>query len=139
MKTYDEKHIKNIALIGAAKSGKTTLAEALLHRAGDIGRMGRVEDATTVCDSDPQEHRRHQSISLALAPFGWKGHKINLIDTPGYADFRGETLLGLTAADQAAIVYCMTRKRVEETAAHLEAAGLKAVPYHAGLDAKATA
>ena len=96
--------IRNVALVGHGGSGKTTLAEALLHRAGDLVRVGRVEDATTVCDSDPQEQRRHQSVSLALAPFEWKGHKINLIDTPGYADFEGEVVAALRVVDLAVFV-----------------------------------
>jgi elongation factor G len=96
--------IRNVALVGHGGSGKTTLAEALLHRAGDVARMGSVDDATTVCDSDPQEQRRHQSISLALAPFEWKGYKINLIDTPGYADFEGEVVAALRVADLAVFV-----------------------------------
>ena len=96
--------IRNVALVGHNGSGKTTLAEALLYTAGAIKRMGRVEDGTTVCDFDPEEQRRHQSLSLALAPFEWKGHKINLIDTPGYADFEGEVLAALRVVDLAVFV-----------------------------------
>ena len=82
--------IRNVALVGHGGVGKTTLAEALLHRAGAITRQGRVEDGTTVCDFDAEEHERGLSLSLALAPFEWNDHKINLIDTPGYADFVGD-------------------------------------------------
>jgi elongation factor G len=96
--------IRNVALVGHGGTGKTTLAEALLFTAGATTRMGRVEDGTTVCDFDPEEQKRGQSLSLALAPFEWKGHKINLIDTPGYADFEGEVLAALRVADLAVFV-----------------------------------
>ena len=82
--------IRNVALVGHGGAGKTTLAEALLFGAGAIGRMGRVEDGTTVSDFEPEEVKRHISVSMALAPFEWEGHKINLIDCPGYADFVAE-------------------------------------------------
>jgi elongation factor G len=96
--------IRNVVLVGHGGAGKTTLAEALLYEAGATNRVGRVEDGTTVCDADPEEQRRHQSLSLAVAPFEWKGHKINLIDTPGYADFEGEALAGMRVADLAVFV-----------------------------------
>jgi elongation factor G len=96
--------IRNVALVGHSGSGKTSLAEALLHRAGVIARRGRVEDGTTVCDHEPEEQRRNMTLSLALAPFEWKGHKINLIDTPGYADFTAEVIAALEAADLALFV-----------------------------------
>src|SRR4051794_37823156 len=66
--------------------------------------MGRVEDGSTVTDFDPEEHKRGQSLSLALAPFEWKGHKVNLIDTPGYADFEGEVVAALQVVDLAVFV-----------------------------------
>ena len=82
MKRFPPEKIRNVALVGHGGSGKTTLAEALLHKAGAITRMGRVEDGTTVCDFDPEEQKRNLSLSLALAPFEWNDHKINLIDCP---------------------------------------------------------
>jgi elongation factor G len=96
--------IRNVVLVGHGGAGKTTLAEALLYEAGATNRIGRVEDGTTVCDADPEEQRRQQSLSLSVAPFEWKGHKINLIDTPGYADFEGEALAGMRVADLAVFV-----------------------------------
>jgi elongation factor G len=96
--------IRNVVLVGHGGTGKTTLAEALLVEAGVLGRMGRVEDGTTVCDFDPEEQARGISLSLALAPFEWKGHKINLLDTPGYADFEGEALAAMRVADLAVFV-----------------------------------
>jgi elongation factor G len=96
--------IRNVALVGHGGTGKTTLAEALLFESGAITRMGRVEDGTTVCDFDAEEQRRGISLSLALAPVEWKDHKINLIDTPGYADFEGEAIAALRVADLAVFV-----------------------------------
>jgi len=96
--------IRNVVLVGHGGTGKTTLAEALLVQAGVLTRMGRVEDGTTVCDFDPEEQARGISVSLALAPFEWKGHKINLLDTPGYADFEPEALAGMRVADLAVFV-----------------------------------
>ncbi len=96
--------IRNVVLVGHGGTGKTTLAEALLVQSGAIPRMGRVEDGSTVCDFDPEEQKRGQSLSLALAPIEWNGHKINLIDTPGYADFEGEVAAALRVADLAVFV-----------------------------------
>jgi len=96
--------IRNVALVGHGGAGKTSLAEALLFVAGAIPRVGRIEDGTTVCDFDPEEHKRKISVSLALAPLEWEGHKINVIDTPGYADFVGDVAAGLRAADLAIFV-----------------------------------
>ena len=104
MKRYATDHIRNVALVGHGGSGKTSLAEALLHRAGAINRLGRVEDGTTVSDYDPEEQRRTISLSLSLAPFEWRDHKINLIDTPGYADFIGDVAAALRVADLAVFV-----------------------------------
>jgi elongation factor G len=96
--------IRNVALVGHGGAGKTTLAEALLFVAGAITRMGRVEDRNTVCDFDPEEQKRSISVSLALAPLEWEGHKVNVIDTPGYADFVGDVTAALRAADLAVFV-----------------------------------
>ena len=104
MQSFPPAKIRNVALVGHGGSGKTTLAEALLHCAGATNRIGRVEDGTTVTDYDPEEQRRGISLSLAVAPFEWKGHKINLIDTPGYADFIGDVHAALRVADLAVFV-----------------------------------
>ena len=104
MKPMPTDKIRNVVLVGHGGTGKTTLAEALLVQAGVLTRMGRVEDGTTVCDFDPEEQARGISVSLALAPFEWKGHKINLLDTPGYADFEPEALAGMRVADLAVFV-----------------------------------
>ncbi|MGH9127898.1 MAG: elongation factor G [Acidimicrobiales bacterium] len=104
MKTLSPDKIRNVALIGHGGAGKTTLAEALLACSGAIGRMGRVEDGTTTTDFEPEEHRRGLSLSLALAPFEHDGHKVNLIDTPGYADFAGDVAAALSVVDLAVLV-----------------------------------
>ena len=104
MKTYPSANIRNVALVGHGGAGKTTLTEALLFAAGAIPRMGRVEDGSTVSDFDPEEQRRTISVSLALAPFEIDGHKINVLDTPGYADFVGDVVAALQAADLALFV-----------------------------------
>jgi elongation factor G len=98
------KQIRNVALIGHGGSGKTTLTEALLHLSGAVTRQGRVEDGTTVSDFEPEEIKRHMSVSLALAPLEWEGYKVNLIDTPGFADFIGEAELALDVCDVAVLV-----------------------------------
>jgi elongation factor G len=104
VKTYPTAKIRNVALVGHGGAGKTTLAEALLFNAGAIPRMGRVEDGTTVTDFDPEEQKRTISVSLALAPFEHDGHKVNLIDAPGYADFVGDVIAAMQAADLALFV-----------------------------------
>jgi len=96
--------IRNVVLVGHNGSGKTSLAEALLFRAGTVARPGTVERGSTVLDHDTEERARQQSLSLAVASFDWGDRRINLIDTPGYADFRGEAILGLAAADLAVFV-----------------------------------
>jgi elongation factor G len=96
--------IRNVALVGPAGSGKTTLAEALLVSAGVLNRPGSVLDGTTVSDYDEAEHRQQRSVGLSLAPLTYDGVKINLLDTPGYADFVGELRAGLRAADCAMFV-----------------------------------
>ena len=104
MKVYPPEKIRNVALVGHSGAGKTTLAEALLYRAGTLSRLGRVEDGNTVTDFDPEEHERGMSLSLALAPFEWHDHKINIIDTPGSPDFIADVFAALHVADLAVFV-----------------------------------
>ncbi|MEU8024827.1 MULTISPECIES: elongation factor G-like protein EF-G2 [Micromonospora] len=96
--------VRNVVLVGHSGAGKTTLVEALLAATGTIGRAGSVADGTTVCDHDPAAVRQQRSVSLACAPLVHQGVKINLLDTPGYADFVGELRAGLRAADAALFV-----------------------------------
>ena len=96
--------IRNVVLVGPSGSGKTSLVEALLVSAAVINRAGTILDGTTVSDFDPAEQRQQRSVGLALAPLMHQGVKINLLDTPGYADFVGEVRAGLRAADCALFV-----------------------------------
>jgi len=93
--------VRNVVLVGHSGAGKTTLAEALLGSTGTIQREGRVEDGSTVSDFDEVEIRQQRSVNLTLVPFTHEGVKVNLLDTPGYADFTGDLRAGLRAADAA--------------------------------------
>lgn len=104
MKNYQPEQIRNIGIVGHGGEGKTTVTEAMLFHAGVTDRMGRVEDGSTVTDYDPEETKRQISISTALAPFEWKGAKVNVLDIPGYFDFVAEMTGALKAADGALIV-----------------------------------
>ena len=96
--------IRNVVLVGPAGSGKTTLVETLLAASGAIPRAGSVREGSTVCDFEDSEQAHNRSISLAVAPLVHAGTKVNLVDTPGYADFVGELRAGLRAADCALFV-----------------------------------
>jgi elongation factor G len=102
----DPAKVRNVVLVGPSGSGKTTLTEALLAATGVLSRAGSVTDGSTVCDHDPAAVRQQRSVGLAVAPVLHRGIKINLIDTPGYADFVGELRAGLRAADAALFVVC---------------------------------
>ncbi|HLI02239.1 MAG TPA: elongation factor G [Acidimicrobiales bacterium] len=104
MQSFPPSKIRDVALVGHGGSGKTSLTEALLYTAGACKRHGRVEDGTTVADTEPEEVKRGISVSLSVAPFEWGGHKVNLIDCPGYADFSGEVAAALAVADLAVFV-----------------------------------
>src|SRR5918999_994527 len=96
-------HLRNVVLAGHSDSGKTTLAEHLLHATGAINRLGKVDDETTTLDFEPEEHKRKQSLLLAIATTDYNDYEITFIDTPGYADFAGEVSQGFAAADAAII------------------------------------
>jgi elongation factor G len=96
--------VRNVVLVGPSGGGKTTLVESLLVAAGVLSRAGSVTDGSTICDYDDAEIRQQRSVGVALASLSFDGTKINLIDTPGYADFVGELRAGLRAADCALFV-----------------------------------
>ncbi|MCH7695124.1 MAG: elongation factor G [Proteobacteria bacterium] len=104
MANYSTEDIRNIAITGNGAVGKTTLVEALLHRAGAINQMGSIERGTTVCDFDPQEKVHQHSLDSAIASMDYHQAHINLIDTPGYPDFMGRALAVLTAVETCAVV-----------------------------------
>ena len=99
MKVFDDKHIKNIVLLGSHGCGKTTLAETMLFEAGLITRRGRVEDKNTVSDFHDIEHERGSSVYSTVLHTEWRNYKINIIDTPGLDDLVGETIPALRVAD----------------------------------------
>lgn len=104
MKIFDGKHIKNIALLGAPKSGKTLLAEDMIFEAGITHRRGTVEGKSTVSDYHDIEHERENSIFATTMHTEWRDYKINIIDTPGFDDFVGEMMSSLRVADTCIMV-----------------------------------
>ncbi len=104
LKSVDIAHVRSVVLAGHAGSGKTTLAEQVLFRAGAIPRLGRVDDGTAHLDYEPEEQKRNQTLSLAVGTFDHDDHEITVVDTPGYPDFVGEMVQGFHAADAALFV-----------------------------------
>ncbi|MUH50903.1 MAG: elongation factor G, partial [Actinobacteria bacterium] len=107
--SYPTERIRNVVLVGHSGVGKTTLAEALLARAGCVPRPGKVDDGTSLLDTEPESIKRRISLSLAFAPFEWttpdqRVYKVNLLDSPGYADFVGEVDAAFSVADLAVFV-----------------------------------
>src|SRR6266702_435547 len=112
MKVYRAEQIRNVALISHVGAGKTSLVDAALYDSGAVTRQGKVDDGTSISDYDPDELKRHMSLNVKVLPVEWKDHKINFIDTPGYADFVGEVKAALRVAD-AALVVVTAEKGVE--------------------------
>jgi elongation factor G len=104
MKEYGTEFIRNVALVSHGGGGKTSLGEALLFFSGAINRMGKVEEGNTVSDYEDEEIRRTLSLSTSILPVEYKDHKINLLDTPGFADFLGEVISALRVADGAVVL-----------------------------------
>src|SRR5438477_1514294 len=96
--------IRNVAVTGHGGSGKTTLVETLLHLVGATTRLGKVDDGTSILDTDPEEHKRRITINMALASFTHEGTKVNLLDTPGFADFAGDRRAALRVVDAALVL-----------------------------------
>src|SRR6202000_3311964 len=109
----DPSAVRNVVLVGPSGGGKTTLVEALLVAAGVLPRPGCVVDGTTVCDFDDAEIRQQRSVGVAVASLSHDGIKVNLVDTPGYADFVGELRAGLRAAD-CALLWIAANEGVDE-------------------------
>ena len=124
----DPARIRNVALVGHSGGGKTTLVEALLVSTGALGRAGTVADGTTVCDSDPVEVAQQRSVFLATCPLRVGDAVINLIDTPGFADFVGELRAGLRAADAALFVVPATDEIDDTTRALWEECAAVGMP-----------
>ena len=112
MKVYRAEQIRNVALISHVGAGKTSLVDAALYDSGAVTRQGKVDEGSSISDYDPDELKRHISLNAKVLPVEWKNHKINFIDTPGYADFVGEVKAGLRVAD-AALVVVTAEKGVE--------------------------
>ena len=104
MKSVDPAHLRSVVFAGHAGGGKTTLAEQLLFRAGAVQRPGKVDDGTAHLDFEPEEQKRKESLSLAVATFEHDGTRITIVDTPGYPDFVSEVVSGFAAADGALFV-----------------------------------
>jgi elongation factor G len=112
MKVYSAEHIRNVALISHVGAGKTSLIDAALYDSGAVTRQGKVDEGSSIADFEPDELKRRMSLHTKVLPVEWKDTKINLIDTPGYADFVGEVKAGLRVAD-AALVVVTAEKGVE--------------------------
>ena len=102
-KSVDLPHLRSVVLAGHGGAGKTTLAEALLHRAGATTRLGRVDDGSSTLDTDPEAQKRRMSLTLSVASLQAGANLVTLLDTPGYADFVAEVVAGFQAADGAMI------------------------------------
>jgi len=102
--SYSTEDIRNIAFVGQAGAGKTTLVERLLYAAGEIPTMGSVARGDTVCDYDPQEKALQHSLDVSIVNLSTQGRHINILDTPGYIDFMGRTMSILAAVETAAVI-----------------------------------
>ena len=104
MANVTTERIRNVVLLSHSGAGKTILSEAMLLEAGVTTRMGHIEDGTTASDYEPEEAKRGTSVQTTVLNISWRDHKLNILDTPGYADFRGEVVSGVRVADSAVIV-----------------------------------
>src|SRR3990172_5559595 len=105
---YETKDIRTIVLLGHGASGKTSLVESMLFKAGATSRLGSVEDGTSVADYDVDAKEKKHTIDSSILHCNWKGREINLIDTPGYADFIRDTITALAAAETAIVTIAAT-------------------------------
>ena len=107
MKDYAPEKIRNVAIVGHGSCGKTSLASAFLFDAGATTRLTKVENGNTVTDYDPDEIERQISINSAVCHLEWKGHKINVVDCPGYMNFLWDTRASLRAVDAGVVIVCV--------------------------------
>ncbi|MEZ6197611.1 MAG: GTP-binding protein, partial [Planctomycetota bacterium] len=105
MKEHDPSEIRNVCIVGHSDSGKTSIADGLLFKAGAVKRLGSVKDGTSVFDFDDQEKAKKHTIELSQAHLEWKGVRVNLLDTPGYPDFLGDAVAAIAASD--GVVICV--------------------------------
>lgn len=106
MRVYESTQIRNVGIVAHGGAGKTSLTEALLYNAGVISRLGKVDEGNTTTDYLPEEISRKVTIGTAMAPIEWRDHKINLLDTPGYADFIGDVIGALRVVDSLIFTVC---------------------------------
>jgi elongation factor G len=106
MKIYPTSKIRNIGIMAHGGAGKTSLTEAILYNSGAIDRLGKVDNGNTTTDYTPEEIERKVTINLSLAPFEWKDSKVNLLDTPGYADFFGDVKSAIRVVDGVVLAVC---------------------------------
>jgi len=122
LRVYTSKKIRNVGILAHGGAGKTSLTEALLFNAGHTTRLGKVDEGTTVTDYLPEEIKRKVTVSTTLAPVEWKEYKINILDTPGYADFIGEVRSTMRAVDSVILVVDGVAGVEVQTEVHWEAA-----------------
>ena len=106
MPSHKVQELRNVSLVAHSGAGKTSLAEAMLYNSGVINRLGKVEEGNTVSDYDAEEIRRKISVNTSVVPWEWQGHKVNLLDTPGYADFVGEVKGAIRVSEGVVVVVC---------------------------------
>src|SRR5262245_36153420 len=130
--------LRNVAIVGQGGTGKTSVADALLFAAGAVTRIGRVDDATSAFDTEPEEHRRKSSITASLHHLTWRKHELTLLDTPGYSAFLHDTHNCLTAATGVVLVLGPTGGEVkvetEKVWGWCQELGLPAIGFVTRLD-----
>lgn len=104
MAGYDISKLRNVALLGHGNSGKTSLSEAMLFDTGTISRLGKVDEGNTTSDFDPEEQRRKISVNTSILPMDWEGHRVTILDTPGYTDFVGEVRSAVRVVEGAVVL-----------------------------------
>ncbi len=122
MRVYTSNKLRNVGILAHGGAGKTSLTETFLFNAGHTTRIGKVDEGTTVTDYLPEEIKRKVTVSTTLAPVEWKEHKLNILDTPGYADFIGEVKSAMRAVDSIVLVVDGVAGVEVQTEVHWEAA-----------------